>query len=248
MVWFRPVLARVVFSPSRELSRLERHCSVCHWSPRAVVTYSAANHHTRLPPPFPAFPSGWWWSRGGWRPASPTPADRPRCKSWCAYTCTWPLRSLDRLRATGTSWAQRTQPPSCPWKRLRTNLKPQHENILKGCRLHWSSSFLMAQLTQESIPVGCLPPACWLCLVVLLEGGSPWRGYTLPPPKGPGTSDQDGTRDTPPPRREQIGRRLWKHYLPATTIAGGNKVGKLSVGKTSVSVSVLYLFRQKNYD
>ena len=40
----------------------------------------------------------------------------------------------------------------------------------------------------------------------------------MPPPR------RDLVPEIPTPRRcEQVDRRLWKHYLPATTVAGGNK-------------------------
>ena len=43
-------------------------------------------------------------------------------------------------------------------------------------------------------------------------GLRPWRGGTVLEKYGPTT-----------PSREQIHRRLFKHYLPATSVADGNK-------------------------
>ena len=56
---------------------------------------------------------------------------------------------------------------------------------------------------EECIPVGCVPPAHWPHLVVpgARQG---MLGYTPSP-------SVDRILDT----------RLWKHYLPATTVAGG---------------------------
>ena len=46
-------------------------------------------------------------------------------------------------------------------------------------------------------------------------------GISSPPPPTDGPMDP-GTWDTLPLPWEQIDRRLWKDYLPATTVAGGN--------------------------
>ena len=82
------------------------------------------------------------------------------------------------------------------------------------------------------------PYMWWMSLAVSSRGRgcrsrwvpSPWtysRGHTHPnSQKGPLTSDTPqkghGTRDTHPLPCEQIDKHLWKHYLPATTVAGGN--------------------------
>ena len=92
---------------------------------------------------------------------------------------------------------------------------------------------------EECIPVGCVPPACWPYPVVLgkggvypggvcLEGCLPGRclprwGVCLGGVcRGGGVCPKE-YRNTPPVDKI-LDTRLWKHYLPATTVAGGNKV------------------------
>ena len=81
----------------------------------------------------------------------------------------------------------------------------------------------------ECIPVGCVPPAHWPHLVVSARGsacpegghargvhagGHVCWGMCVPGgmPGGAACPHMDIILDT----------RLWKHYLPATTVAGGN--------------------------
>ena len=103
---------------------------------------------------------------------------------------------------------------------------------------------------QVSVPVACVPPACRPCVwqpppAVNSRGGvgtldirtplniptPPGPGIPSPPPKGPGNRDttpQKGprTRDTHSPS-PWTDTRLWKHYLPPTSLAGGNNSGAL---------------------
>ena len=90
---------------------------------------------------------------------------------------------------------------------------------------------------QESIPVGCALPACRPYPVVSqvpCPGGYPHQDIPTPwtyllPRKGA------GTRHTHPPERTWdkryppwTDRRLWKHYLPATSFTGGNKNNQIT--------------------
>ena len=101
---------------------------------------------------------------------------------------------------------------------------------------------------QECIPVGCVPPAHWPHLVVrgvvcMLEGGMHARGGVCMPgeahscpeavcmPRGWGVHTRwracwgvGAVWDTHPPMDRILDTRLWKHYLPTTAVAGGNKL------------------------
>ena len=67
------------------------------------------------------------------------------------------------------------------------------------------------QNQQECIPVRCVPPAHWPHLVI-----SAGRGWLRP--RG---------RATPAPLDRILDTRLWKHYLPATSVAGGKMLSKI---------------------
>ena len=101
---------------------------------------------------------------------------------------------------------------------------------------------------QECIPVGCVPPAHWLHLVVS-AGGCACRGVHAwgvacvlgwhACPGGmcacPGGHECPGGMPCMPPVDRFLDTRLWKHYLPATTVAGGKYV---TAGQCTVSASV----------
>ena len=104
-------------------------------------------------------------------------------------------------------------------------------------------SLTLSRCEQESIPVGCIPAACWLyvrwppLVIISWEGGYPAPRHTHPPPNIPldipnpwtyqphpleGTWDQayhpqkgPGTRDTPMNRLTDT--------CDTATVAGGNK-------------------------
>ena len=73
--------------------------------------------------------------------------------------------------------------------------------------------------TQESIPIGCVPPT----FVVRGGGGYGLRGVSgyIPASKSQGLLWESTTS---PPSCVQDDRRLWKHYLPATSFVGGKNV------------------------
>ena len=85
---------------------------------------------------------------------------------------------------------------------------------------------------QESIPVGCVPPAFVVPGVYPTPDTLPPEGtwdQRYPTPRkdkdiGPGTRKGPGTRDTLdiPPVNRMTDTNLWKHYLPATTVEEGN--------------------------
>ena len=65
---------------------------------------------------------------------------------------------------------------------------------------------------QESIRVGCIPPACWSCRGcvsrgVSVSGSGGWGHPPLPP---------DLETDTPP----HVYKHLWKHYLAPNFVCG----------------------------
>ena len=87
--------------------------------------------------------------------------------------------------------------------------------------------------SQESIPVGCLPTVSVVSPCTHSQMYLPWGpmsrgGWTYPPREGtwyqryPPLERKWDQRY--PHSREQIDRHLWKHYLPATSLAGGNNV------------------------
>ena len=74
---------------------------------------------------------------------------------------------------------------------------------------------------QLSAPVGCIPPVC--CHIPLYPMSGAWvptPGHTFTPwtYSYPGR----GLVTEIPSSRLQADRHLWKHYLPATSLAGGN--------------------------
>ena len=77
---------------------------------------------------------------------------------------------------------------------------------------------------QESIPVGCVPTACWPYLVV-----SPWTYL----PSDITTSGRDLVPEIyPPPPRQNDWQTPVKHYLPPTSLAGGkNKIERNLVAR-----------------
>ena len=83
---------------------------------------------------------------------------------------------------------------------------------------------------QESIPVGCVLSTCWPYVWWLPPGvsnGGEWVP-TLPWTYSPldiWTNPLPWTLvpEIPPSPNSMTDRRLWKHYLPATTIAGSNE-------------------------
>ena len=78
-------------------------------------------------------------------------------------------------------------------------------------------------MKHNNIPVGCVPPA-WQPYVFRWQGvGYVQRGYgmsrvPLPCDLSHDACDVTYPRPPPPP---PVDRQLWKHYLPATTVAGG---------------------------
>ena len=64
---------------------------------------------------------------------------------------------------------------------------------------------------QESIPVGCIPPA--FVVYGTGVGYTPLIPYTLPPLR-----EDMGPEISSPPVNRMTDRCLWKHYLPATTL------------------------------
>ena len=101
---------------------------------------------------------------------------------------------------------------------------------------HFHAVFGKIFVKRETISVVCIPPA----FVVLGEGVKVYPtpspdtlpplpdtippGYLLPPPKkgmGQGTWDQ---RYPTSPMNRMTARPLLKHYLPATTVAGGKNM------------------------
>ena len=104
---------------------------------------------------------------------------------------------------------------------------PEQKAFTKA-QLFWAINILK----QESIPVGCVQPA----FVVSGEGKvnpTPW----VPGPQYPTSwipcpqipypfTRQKGheTRDTLPHVNRMTDRHLWRHYLPATAVAGGNEL------------------------
>ena len=67
---------------------------------------------------------------------------------------------------------------------------------------------------KNAFPVGCVPLACWPCPIVLGGGVSARGGVCL------GRVCTKACYDTPP-RTEFLTYTLWKHYFPATNVAGG---------------------------
>ena len=143
---------------------------------------------------------------------------------------------------------------------------------------------------QESIPVGCVPPACPNCIsfnsyqmsVLMGKGVLKWTSlnrspvlvtrchyhraradgglYSEVPCLGGGVHVQWG----PMPRGEELGlwgpcsmtdNHDWKHYLPATSLAGGNNWLKLEGNRfsfqpkinSSCSYSVVFITRSFNF-
>ena len=78
-------------------------------------------------------------------------------------------------------------------------------------------------LKQESIPVGCVPLACQLYHIVS-QVPCVWEGNILTPfPGNPPPRQAYSPPDTyTPPVNRMTDRRLCKHYLPATLLAGDN--------------------------
>ena len=98
---------------------------------------------------------------------------------------------------------------------------------------------------QESIPILCVPPA-----FVVAGGGKPYPMDTIPPPsqkkylprrevrpeipyplppegtwgQGPGMDLAPEIPYPYPPHPSRTDRRLWKSYIPATTVPGGKNV------------------------
>ena len=111
-------------------------------------------------------------------------------------------------------------------------------DLLLGC------VYICLHYTQESIPVGCLPPAGWLY---------PPFGHTHPPPERtwdqryPAPRKGHGTRDTLHPL-PWTDKHLWKHYLPATSLACvKNYFTKLSDRYSSCAKERWYSFNGKHY-
>ena len=84
---------------------------------------------------------------------------------------------------------------------------------------------------QDCIPVGCIPPTRWPCLLVCLWGGAwpwglpawswgggvpAWSGRGCLPGPGGGVVSQHAMRQTPP--CEQNHWRLWTYYLAPTSL------------------------------
>ena len=122
--------------------------------------------------------------------------------------------------------SQRSSVRPSPRKQCGTPRKSTpHSNrvmFLAACPL-WSGN-IVAQTCSKTIivrrlkwqvPVGCVPPACQPYPVV--SQVHVCRGWVFNPLwKG------HGTRDThTPPADRMTERCLWKHYFPATWLAGG---------------------------
>ena len=89
------------------------------------------------------------------------------------------------------------------------------------CQTNFDAKY---SVEQESIPVGCVPPARPPYVLQKTPDVSIWRGYGL-----------DG--HTPPPPR-QNNTRLWKHYLSATSLAGGKCI---STNRTNCIVCYMWV-------
>ena len=89
------------------------------------------------------------------------------------------------------------------------------------CQTNFDAKY---SVEQESIPVGCVPPARPPYVLQKTSDVSIWRGYGL-----------DG--HTPPPPR-QNNTRLWKHYLSATSLAGGKCI---STNRTNCIVCYMWV-------
>ena len=79
---------------------------------------------------------------------------------------------------------------------------------------------------KESIPVGCVPLASVAATKCQCQRGSPSRSGVCPPPPGGDIGPEIPYPHLPPVNR-MTDRRLWKHYLPTTNVAGGNKRNRL---------------------
>ena len=101
-------------------------------------------------------------------------------------------------------------------------------------------TFVSTYSQQECIPVGCVPPASWPHLIVSGRGGGAClggmhaRGACVPGDVHTwgacilGACVPGGRGCVPHPSVDRIlDKRLWKHYLPATTVAGGNENSRL---------------------
>ena len=112
--------------------------------------------------------------------------------------------------------------------------------------------FFKEYTKQECIPVGCVPNTCQPCMWWSPLGVSSRRVGTHPldiPAPPVGTWDQrypllrkgHGTREAHPPTsvNRMTDRRLWKHYLSATTVAIGNE--RFVITKNLLSITFLSL-------
>ena len=74
---------------------------------------------------------------------------------------------------------------------------------------------LQLEFTQESIPVGCIPPACQPMVVVTWFSSD---GHHILLAGGANSSCEWTYGD---PQNRMTDRHPWKHYLPATSLADG---------------------------
>ena len=63
----------------------------------------------------------------------------------------------------------------------------------------------------------CIPPACWLSVFWAMDPRAPWKHPYATQMGAPPDAIQ---MDAAPPRG-QNDRRVWKHYFPHTSYAGG---------------------------
>ena len=107
---------------------------------------------------------------------------------------------------------------SCPVRYICTDIL---RSILRIITLFFKST-IYRNITK-SIPIGCVPRACqlYVCVLVAAKGGVSIQGG--------GNKERVSIQGvgyltpTPPTPHQKNVRHLWKQYLPATTIADGNK-------------------------
>ena len=76
---------------------------------------------------------------------------------------------------------------------------------------------------QESIPVGCVPPTCKPYVLQWPPPDVTSGGSFIMRPKASWIMVSRGLPPTAPPPNRVTDRDLRKHYLPANSLAGGNK-------------------------
>ena len=79
-------------------------------------------------------------------------------------------------------------------------------------------------MKQECIPVGCVPPASWSSLWGVPGGVIPLDPEADTPLDPEANTPSHCTLGYTPLVDRILDTRLWKYYLPSTTVADGNSI------------------------